>query len=85
MIQEFLNSTEAPGKASWTSDKMLAFIAVLVTSAMMFFVGLAVLAPEAVKTIGFAVLGIGGSILSVIAVIVLLYNFNKILKETGFR
>lgn len=85
MIQELLNQTESPGNASWTSAKMLALIAIVAIFGMMFVVGLAVLAPQVVTTVGFAVLGLGGFILSVIAVIVLLYNFNKILQEEGFR
>ena len=85
MIQELLNQTESPGNASWTSSKMLALIAIVAIFGMMFVVGLAVLAPEVVTTLGLAVLGIGGAVLSVIAVFVLLYQFNKILKETGFR
>lgn len=64
---------------------MLAVIAFLIVSAMTFTVGLAVLAPELVKTVGLAVVGLGGAVLSVIAVIVLLYQFNKILKQEGFR
>jgi len=64
---------------------MLALIAIVAIFGMMFVVGLAVLAPQVVTTVGFAVLGLGGFILSVIAVIVLLYNFNKILQEEGFR
>jgi hypothetical protein len=85
MIQELLNQTESPGNASWTSSKMLALIAIVAIFGMMFVVGLAVLAPHIVTTVGFAVLGLGGFILSVIAVIVLLYNFNKILVKEGFR
>ena len=85
MIQEILNQMEPPGNASWASGKMLTLISIVAIVGMAFIVVLAVALPELVKTLGFAVLGIGGFVLSVIAVIVLLYNFNKILKETGFR
>jgi hypothetical protein len=85
MLQELLNSSEPAGNASWTSGKMLILIVGLAMIGMAVIVPLAVLAPSVLKTVGFAVLGIGGSILSVIAVIVLLYNFNKILKQEGFR
>ncbi|QLH78148.1 hypothetical protein HZS55_12910 [Halosimplex rubrum] len=64
---------------------MLLILSILAMSGMMFIVGIAVLAPELVKTLGMVVLGLGGFLLSIIAVVVLLYNFNQILRETGFR
>lgn len=85
MLQELINSTESAGNASWTDGKMLGVVGGLTMVGLGFTILLAVLIPGAFKTVIFAALGIGGSILSLIAVFVLLYNFNKILKQEGFR
>lgn len=83
MIQEILNQTESPGNASWTSSKMLLLIAIVAMFGLGFVVLLAVLAPQVVKTLGLALVGLGGFLLGVIAIIVLLYNFFKMLREIG--
>jgi hypothetical protein len=83
MLDEILSQIEPAGNASWTSGKLLAVIGILAMSGMMFTVGLTVLVPELVKTGGMVLLGLGGFLLGIIAVVVLLYNFYKMLREIG--
>lgn len=83
MIQAILNQFETPGNASWTSGKLLLLIALVAMFGLGCIVLLTVLFPSVVKTLGLAVIGLGGFLLGIIAVIVLLYQFIKMLREIG--
>lgn len=85
MIQEILNQTEPAGNASWMSGKLLAVVASMAISLVAAVVAVAILIPDIATQIAMVVAGLIGTLIALIGVFVLLYNFFKILGELGIR
>jgi len=84
MLDRLIPQSNTAGQQSWTSGKTLIILSGLAMVGVGFLVLLAVVAPSVLKTVGFSLGGILGVALSVIADIVLLYNFYKMLRDLGF-